>query len=159
MENRLGNLVRETRKANHLTQEKLAEWADISRSYLTQIELGKRQPTDKVARALAAALSLHIYEVFDAADLLTSHERNAAEALEDHYRDSGLSEDAILYAKDRIIISGGTLEISIDGNPSETIELLPRPVGPLLGWDRLTYEHQRLVQQMVNALLSGYPDA
>lgn len=46
------------RQQLHLTQAALAEAAQISRAFYTQIELGQRTPSPKVAKRLAQVLSI-----------------------------------------------------------------------------------------------------
>ncbi len=58
-----GKRVRELRAQQGLTQEALAEMAGIDRSYLSQIEAGKRHMALHVAWNVAGALNLSIGEV------------------------------------------------------------------------------------------------
>ena len=60
----LGRNVRDARQAKRMTQEGLALEADMKRSYLSELEAGKRNPTVKALGRLAIALGI------DAADLL-----------------------------------------------------------------------------------------
>ncbi len=55
--------VRAWREHRKLTQEQLAESAGISKSYLSQIESGKRRGTTNVLVALANALGLDLDDV------------------------------------------------------------------------------------------------
>jgi transcriptional regulator with XRE-family HTH domain len=57
---RLGRRIADARKAGGLTQERLAEGASISPSYLAHIEAGSRRPTLDVLRLLADALGVEI---------------------------------------------------------------------------------------------------
>jgi transcriptional regulator with XRE-family HTH domain len=57
---RLGKRIADARKAGGLTQERLAEGASISPSYLAHIEAGARRPTLDVLRLLAGALGVEI---------------------------------------------------------------------------------------------------
>ncbi len=59
------NTIRLWREHRGLTLEALAERADISKAYLSQIENGKRSGTVKTVKALAAALEVPL-------DVLTS---------------------------------------------------------------------------------------
>lgn len=59
------NTIRLWREHRGLTLEALAERADISKAYLSQIENGKRAGTVKTVKALAAALEVPL-------DVLTS---------------------------------------------------------------------------------------
>jgi DNA-binding XRE family transcriptional regulator len=51
-----GNELRQRRLLNNLSQAELAKQAGIDRSYLAQIELGKRRLSLEVANRLAEAL-------------------------------------------------------------------------------------------------------
>ena len=53
---KFGKNVHRLRMAARLTQEQLAEKADISRRYLQQIEAGEMNPTINVAARLGKAL-------------------------------------------------------------------------------------------------------
>jgi len=60
----LGENVREARKRRHMSQEALALDADMKRSYLSELERGKRNPSVRALGRLAEALSI------DPSDLL-----------------------------------------------------------------------------------------
>ena len=62
----LGRNVRNARLGKRMTQEALALDADMKRSYLSELEAGKRNPTVKALGRLAKALEM------EAADLLRS---------------------------------------------------------------------------------------
>jgi DNA-binding XRE family transcriptional regulator len=57
--------VRAWRDHRKLTQEQLAKAAGISKSYLSQIESGKRKGTTNVLVALANALNLDLDDIVD----------------------------------------------------------------------------------------------
>lgn len=61
----LGQRIRALRLAKGLTQESLAEAADISVSYLSMIERGERMPHLLTLDAIAAALGDRLGEFFD----------------------------------------------------------------------------------------------
>ena len=60
----LGNNIRNLRKERNWTQEQLAEKAEISVPYMTQIELGKKQASLETVENIAKALSVSIDELF-----------------------------------------------------------------------------------------------
>lgn len=62
----LGENVREARKRRHMSQEALALEADMKRSYLSELERGKRNPSVRALGRLAEALGI------DPCDLLRS---------------------------------------------------------------------------------------
>jgi transcriptional regulator with XRE-family HTH domain len=61
----IGKRIQELRKATGLSQEKLAEKADISSTYLSRIECGRENPTLDMLIKLASALEVEMWEMFD----------------------------------------------------------------------------------------------
>jgi transcriptional regulator with XRE-family HTH domain len=60
-----GARVRELRKERALSQEALAEAANLNRSYLSEIEQGLVNPTILVVFRLARAFGMPVAEMFD----------------------------------------------------------------------------------------------
>ena len=58
-----GNL-REKRRKNGLTQERLAEKVGVSTHHIAMVELGRNFPTAELIERIAAALKIEIYELF-----------------------------------------------------------------------------------------------
>lgn len=56
----IGLRVRRIRKAKKMTQEKLAEYADISTVYISHIETGSAKPSLPVVVAIADALDVRV---------------------------------------------------------------------------------------------------
>ena len=52
-----GRVLRQARKRRGLTQEKLADKADVQRNYVSLIELGRHSPTLGMQFKLSAALA------------------------------------------------------------------------------------------------------
>ena len=65
---RFGEVVRRVRESKSTSQEKLAEWAEIDRTYVSMIERGKRNPTLEVADRLAEALGVRLSELIRRAE-------------------------------------------------------------------------------------------
>ena len=67
-----GTILRKYRLQQHLSQEKLAELADLDRTYISQIERGLKSPSFKALIALARALHIQahvlVFEVEQALD-------------------------------------------------------------------------------------------
>ena len=63
---KLGRFVRETRNAKGLTQEDLAGKADLDRTYISNLERGRRNPSLLHLKRLAKALGVRPAEFFDA---------------------------------------------------------------------------------------------
>lgn len=59
------NRVREVRKMKNITQSKLVENMDITRQYISLIEIGDETPSLKVANEIASALGTCMYTIFD----------------------------------------------------------------------------------------------
>jgi transcriptional regulator with XRE-family HTH domain len=59
----LGENVRRLRLERGLTQEALAFEADMKRSYLTELESGKRNPSVKAVARLAKALKVEPFQL------------------------------------------------------------------------------------------------
>jgi transcriptional regulator with XRE-family HTH domain len=60
----LSRNIKAARNARHLTQAKLAEYADISLIYMTEIECCKTWVSDRTLSNIANALNLDVYELF-----------------------------------------------------------------------------------------------
>ena len=75
----LGEFIRRQRQLHELTLRQLAEMSGISNAYLSQIERGLREPSEKVVGALADNLQL-------SADALYAHAGRA--------RDGSVTPDA-----------------------------------------------------------------
>ena len=57
--------LKENRKKKGLTQEKLAEIADISLRYIAMLELGKSFPSGDMVEKLAKALDIQVFQLFN----------------------------------------------------------------------------------------------
>lgn len=64
----LGERIRELRKAWGLTQEQLAERADVHVSFVGNVERGENVPSIKTLRRIAKALGVSVKDVFDFPD-------------------------------------------------------------------------------------------
>jgi len=60
----LAKNLREQRRKCGFSQEKLAEKAGISTQYLAMMEIARKFPTSHVLEHLAAAMNIHVYELF-----------------------------------------------------------------------------------------------
>ena len=61
----LGHRIRQLRHAKGWSQERLAERADLDRSYVAGIEVGTRNPSLKALDRLAAALAVRLSDLFE----------------------------------------------------------------------------------------------
>jgi len=62
---KFGLKIKELRKLKNLSQEKLANLAEIDRTYLPTIEKGERNVSITVIEKLANALGVNIKDLFD----------------------------------------------------------------------------------------------
>lgn len=65
----LGKRIKHLREKGHLTQERLAEKAEISLDYLGKIEVNINKPGLKTLIKLSNALNIDIKEIFNFDDL------------------------------------------------------------------------------------------
>jgi len=61
----IGIRIKELRKKQRISQEQLAEKADINSKYLSRIERGTENPTLDMFIKLANALEVEMWEMFD----------------------------------------------------------------------------------------------
>lgn len=65
----LGSFIRAQRRIAGLTLRQLADLADVSNAYLSQIERGKHEPSVRVLRQVAQGLNLSAETILDQAGL------------------------------------------------------------------------------------------
>ena len=70
----LGTFIREQRRLTHLSMRKLAEAAEVSNPYLSQIERGLRKPSAEILQAIARALSISAESLYVRAGILERRE-------------------------------------------------------------------------------------
>jgi len=61
----IGKRIKEIRRSKNLSQEQLAEKADINAKYLSRIERGTENPTLDMLIKLSIALDVEMWEIFD----------------------------------------------------------------------------------------------
>jgi transcriptional regulator with XRE-family HTH domain len=66
----LGQAIKELRKEKELTQEELAQRADLHESYISVIEGGQRNPTWATLRSISRGLGLSLFELIQRAEQL-----------------------------------------------------------------------------------------
>jgi transcriptional regulator with XRE-family HTH domain len=74
----LGELIRRQRQQAELTLRDLAERANVSNPYLSQIERGLHEPSVRVLKAIAGALNLSAETLLVQAGVLDATEREHA---------------------------------------------------------------------------------
>jgi transcriptional regulator with XRE-family HTH domain len=71
---RLGEIIRRQRELSALSMRQFATLAGISNPYLSQIERGLREPSDRVLDAIAAALEVSAATLYEQAGVTVSEE-------------------------------------------------------------------------------------
>lgn len=83
----LGEFIRMQRQLSQLSLRQLAELADVSNAYLSQLERGLYQPSAQVLKNLARALELSAEELYRRAGLLDNDgEPSASPSVEEAIR-------------------------------------------------------------------------
>jgi transcriptional regulator with XRE-family HTH domain len=72
----LSRNIRAARKALHITQEKLAEYADISLPYMTDIERCRTWVSDKTLINIAKALNIEVFQLLMPVEIQDSAEES-----------------------------------------------------------------------------------
>lgn len=88
----LGGFIRDQRRLTHLSLRKLAELADVSNPYLSQIERGLRKPSADILQQIARALSISAETLYIRAGLLDQPD-GAADVVGEIRRDTTLTPD------------------------------------------------------------------
>ena len=84
--NDLGDFLRLQRQLSHMSLRQLAELADVSNAYLSQLERGLYQPSAQVLKNLAGALELSAEELYRRAGLLDEDGNPASPSVEQAIR-------------------------------------------------------------------------
>ncbi len=88
----LGGFIREQRRLTHLSLRKLAELADVSNPYLSQIERGLRKPSAEILQQIAKALSISAESLYVRAGILDDRSQTV-DVVAEIRRDTVLSPD------------------------------------------------------------------
>ena len=72
----VGEFIREQRRLARLSVRKLAEMADVSNPYLSQIERGMRHPSAEILQAIAKALRISAETLYVRAGILEEREED-----------------------------------------------------------------------------------
>ena len=64
-----GKVLREQREKKHISQEKLAEYCELDRTYISLLERGLRQPTITTIFKLAKALNMLPSQLIEMVDI------------------------------------------------------------------------------------------
>ena len=88
----LGSFIREQRRLTHQSLRKLAETANISNPYLSQIERGLRKPSAEILQQIARALSISAESLYVRAGILDDRD-DTVDVVAEIRRDTALSPD------------------------------------------------------------------
>jgi transcriptional regulator with XRE-family HTH domain len=88
----LGGFIREQRRLTHLSLRKLAEAANVSNPYLSQIERGLRKPSAEILQQIARALSISSESLYIRAGFLDDRDE-PVDVIGEIRRDTTLSAD------------------------------------------------------------------
>jgi transcriptional regulator with XRE-family HTH domain len=75
----LGSFIRQQRERSAISVRKLAERADISNPYLSQIERGLRKPSAEILKRIARGLSVSAESLYERAGLLEGRDAPTVE--------------------------------------------------------------------------------
>lgn len=145
----IGLFIAKERGARNLSQAALAKKAGISRPYMTQIETGKRMPSENTMDAVLAALGLTMLDVLrhfrDDADPEIRQALEIVEFLQ--LVQSRLTEEE-LATWGRLFSSEDDVRLWVD-------KLMPPPEAPPApeGWSELQPNDRNLLQRLINRLL------
>ncbi len=87
----LGEFIREQRRDTRLSMRRLAELAQVSNPYLSQIERGLRRPSAEILQQIAKALQISAESLYVRAGIL--EDRREADVVGEIERDTSLSAD------------------------------------------------------------------
>jgi transcriptional regulator with XRE-family HTH domain len=96
---RLGEIIRRQRELSELSMRQFASLAGISNPYLSQIERGLREPSERVLDAIAAALQVSADTLYEQAGLTVGEEPEISaveQAVRDDPRLTGRQRQAML---------------------------------------------------------------
>jgi transcriptional regulator with XRE-family HTH domain len=103
----LGEIIRRQRELNELSMRRFAEMAGISNPYLSQIERGLREPSEKVLEAIAGALRSSAEALYEQAGMSADPEtRPVVDAIRDDPDLTGRQRQAMIEIYEAFAASG-----------------------------------------------------
>jgi transcriptional regulator with XRE-family HTH domain len=96
---RLGEIIRRQRELSELSMRQFANLAGISNPYLSQIERGLREPSERVLDAIAAALQVSADTLYEQAGMTVAEEPETGaveQAVREDPRLTGRQRQALL---------------------------------------------------------------
>jgi transcriptional regulator with XRE-family HTH domain len=92
----LGEFIRRQRELHELSMRQLSDMVGISNPYLSQIEHGLREPSDRVLKAIANSLKLPVDELFEQAGRSEDEDSAVVKAIREDPKLSARQRDALL---------------------------------------------------------------
>ena len=83
---RLGEFIRRQRELSELSMRQFADLAGISNPYLSQIERGLREPSERVLDAIATALQVSADSIYEQAGVTVTEDDDTSRAVEEAIR-------------------------------------------------------------------------
>jgi transcriptional regulator with XRE-family HTH domain len=87
----LGEIIRRQRELNRLSMRRFAQMAGISNPYLSQIERGLREPSERVVDAIASSLQTSAEALYEQAGLVAEEDASLGAVPEAIAADPGLT--------------------------------------------------------------------
>ncbi len=126
----LGEFIRAQREFMSLSMRQLAETANVSNPYLSQIERGLYKPSAQVLKGIADALDISVETLFQRAGFLDNADDRAAHGVEDAIRmDQRLTKEgkqALIQAYRGLV---GTPEADVERRPAPPHSRARKPTG------------------------------
>lgn len=107
----LGSFIRYQRELAEMSVRRLAELAEVSNPYLSQIERGLRKPSAEILQQVANALKISVESLYVRAGILPSDPRDVSTVPEAVQADDRLSDDqkrALLNVYESFLAAGGS---------------------------------------------------
>jgi transcriptional regulator with XRE-family HTH domain len=89
----VGGFIRNQRELAELSLRRLAELADVSNPYLSQIERGLRKPSAEVLQQVAQALKISVEQLYVRAGILPDEDRRVSTVSEAIHADADLTPE------------------------------------------------------------------
>jgi transcriptional regulator with XRE-family HTH domain len=92
----LGEFIRRQRELHEMSMRQLSDMVGISNPYLSQIEHGLRDPSDRVLKAIAKSLKLPADQLFEQAGRPDDEDSDVVKAIREDPKLSARQRDALL---------------------------------------------------------------